>query len=197
MNWLDTETKSILQKAHEPKSAPPKAAEFALVLLRKGTDRQRLVRAICRINECSEADVSALSRLPVPLPISFDLDETEAVYGQFELICCDAVGAFFRSEVLLEQTGAYLQSLYRQVLKSPEFKPTRIDVLDVPTTDSGEKFVDQFLGVRLSGQKRRVSRFSVWVPYKKVRIMMHWAARVGVQAEWNPIQNVKDEEDTP
>ena len=80
-------------------------------------------------------------------------------------------------------------------MESPEFKPTRIEVLDVPATDSGEKFVDQFLGIPLPGQTRRVSRFSVWVPYKKARIMKHWAARVGAQLKCVAVQNPKDEGD--
>ena len=35
MNWLDTQTKELLQKARNEKPAPSKTAEFALVLLRK------------------------------------------------------------------------------------------------------------------------------------------------------------------
>jgi hypothetical protein len=196
MNWLDTETKGILQKEHEPRLAPPKAAEFALVLIRKGTDNQRLVRAIRRINECSESEAIGLTRVPLPATINPGLTEAEALFGQFELICCDAVGAFVRSEVLLEQGQKdYLQALFRRVLESPEFKPTRIDVFDIPATDSGEKFVDQFLGIPLPGQKRPVSRFSVWVPHKKARIMKHWATRVGARVQCDAVQNPKDEGD--
>jgi hypothetical protein len=182
MNWLDTETKAILQRAHEPKLAPPKAAEFALVLIREGTDHQRLIRAIRRINDCNESEAIAMSRLLLPITINPGLTEPEALFGQFELICCDAVAAFVRSEVLLEQDQKdYLQALFQKVLESPEFKPVRIDVLEVPATESGEKFVDQFLGIPLPGQKRRVTRFSLYVPLKKARLMKHWAARVGVQ----------------
>jgi hypothetical protein len=196
MNWLDTETKEILQKEHEPKLAPPKAAEFALVLIRKGTDHQRLVRAIRRINECSESEAIDLARLPAPFTINSGLTQEEAVFGQFELICCNTIAAFIRSEVLLEQDEkSYLQSLFQRVLQSPEFKPTRIDVLEVPATDSGQKFVDQFLGIPLPGQKRRVARFSVWVPFKKARIMKHWATRVGAQVQCDAVQNSKDEGD--
>ncbi len=196
MNWLDTETKEILQKEHEPKLAPPKAAEFALVLIRKGTDQQRLVRAIRRINECSESEAIELARLPAPATVNPGLTQEEALFGQFELVCCDAIAAFIRSEVPLEQNQEhYLQSLFRKILQSPEFKPTRIEVLEVPTTDSGEKFLDQFLGIRLPRQERRVSRFSVWVPFKKARIMKHWATRVGVQIQCDVSQNSREEED--
>lgn len=61
MNWLDTQTKEILQKVVEPKLAPPKTAEFTLVLVRAGTDHVRLVRAICRINECDEPEAVKLA----------------------------------------------------------------------------------------------------------------------------------------
>ena len=51
MNWLDTQTKELLQKVHDEKLSPSKTAEFALVLLRKGPDYQRLVQAIVEINK--------------------------------------------------------------------------------------------------------------------------------------------------
>jgi hypothetical protein len=196
MNWLDTETKAILQRDQEPKSAPPKAAEFALVLIRKGTDDQRLVRAIRRINEGSESEAIGLSRLPTPVTINPGLNEAEALFGQFELICCDAVAVFIRSEVILEQgEQAYLHSLFEKVSQSPEFKPTRIDVLEVPATEAGERFVDQFLGNPFPAGARPVDEFSLWVPYKKARLMKHWATRVGAQVQCDAVQNPKDEED--
>jgi len=196
MNWLDTETKSILQKEHEWKLAPPRAAGFALVLIRKGTDNQRLVRAISRINECRESEAIELARLPAPVTINPGLKEEEALFGQFELICCDAISAFIRSEVVLEQgERIYLQALFQRVLQSPEFKPTRIDVLEVPATDSGQKFVDQFLGIPLQEQKMGEARFSVWVPFKKARIMKHWATRVGAQVKCDAVKDSNEEPD--
>ena len=196
MNWLDTETKAILQREQEPKWAPPEAAEFALVLIRKGTDDQRLVRAIRRVNECSESEAIELSRLPTPVTINAGLNEAEALFGQFELICCDAVAAFIRSEVMLEQGDQqYLHSLFQKVSQSPEFKPTRIDVLNVPATEAGERFVDQFLGNPFPGEEGPIDEFSLWVPYKKARLMKHWATRVGAQVQCDAVQNQKDEED--
>jgi hypothetical protein len=196
MNWLDTETKAILQKEHEPKQAPPKAAEFGLVLIRKGSDEERLIRAICRINDCPESEGIAVARKPTPVIINLGLTEAEALLGQFELICCDSVAAFVRSEVLSgrDQKG-YLAALFQRVLQSPEFRPTRIDVLEVPATEAGEKFMDQFLGNPVPGEKRPVDEFSLWVPYKKARLMKHWATRVGAQVQCDAVQNSSDEED--
>lgn len=81
------------------------------------------------------------------------------------------------------------------MLESPEFKETRINVFDVPATEPGERFVDQFLGLALPGQERQVSRFSVWVPFKKARIMKHWATRVGAKVWCEAMQEAEDEGD--
>jgi hypothetical protein len=196
MNWLDTETKAILQREQEPRLAPPKAAEFALILIRKGTDDRRLVRAIRRINECDESAAIELSRLSTPVTINPGLNEAEALYGQFELVCCDAVAVFIRSEVILEQgEQEYLQSLFQKVSRSPEFRQTRIDVLEVPATEAGEGFVDQFLGDPIAGEKWPIDEVSLWVPYKKARLMKHWATRVGAQVQCEAVQNSKDDDD--
>ena len=176
---------------------PLRRQSSGLVLIRKGSDNQRLVQAICRINDCYESEAIALCRLPVPVTINPGLNEREALFGQFELVCCNAVAAFVRSEVLLEQDQKdYLDALFQRVLQSPEFKPTRIDVLEVPATEAGEKFVDQFLGNPVPGEKRPIDEFSLWVPYKKARIMKHWAARVGARVHCDALQDPTDEGDT-
>jgi len=185
MDWLDTETKAILDRADEPRIAPPKAAEFGLVVLRKGGEDGRLARAIRRINDCVESRAIALSRSPVPITVNPGLTEAEALYGQFELICCDAVAVFVRSDVLEEQDDPnYLDSLFRRVLRSPEFEPARIDVLEVPATKEGREFVDQFLG-ELRSEERPGGGWSLRVPRKKARIMKHWAARVGATVRFD------------
>jgi len=187
MNWLDTETKAILQKKPEEKLAPPKVGEFALVLLRKGTDHRRLVHAICRINNCAETKAEHLADLPAPVTINRGLTEGEALFGQFELICCDAISIFFRSEVLvlLGQDEGHRHALYQKFLASPEFQQTKVDVLEIPITEAGEKFAEQFLGFPFPGPKKD-SDFSVFVPFKKARIMKHWADRIGARVRCNP-----------
>lgn len=144
MNWLDTQTKEILQKVSEPKLAPPKTAEFALVLVQNGTDQKRLVRAISRINECNEAKASELAGTGAPVTINPDLMEEDALWGQFELICCDAISIFFRTEVLEQMDSAYLQSLYNKTSQSTEFQPTVVNIAEVPATESGQKFLTNF-----------------------------------------------------
>jgi len=184
MNWLDTQTREILQKVNDTKLAPPKAADFALVLVREGSDHRRLVRAISRINECDEATASELAVRPNPVTINFDLTEENALWGQFELVCCDAISVFFRSEVLEQMDRAYLQSLYDQTSKSSEFHPTTVEIKEIPTTESGQKFVDQFLG-RFDPASAGVFPKSVTVPFKKARLMQHWATRVGAKIQYH------------
>lgn len=192
MNWLDTETKAILQKSDDPKLAPPKAGEFALVLLQKGTSDERLIHALREINDCTEIEARHLAGLPVPVTVNHGLTEGEALYGQFELICCDAVAAFLRSEVLSEPDRNYLDSLWKKVLASHEFKPVKVDVLDVPMTESGEKFVEQFLGISSPGLHTGTS---VLVSFKKARIMKHWAVRIGANVRCDAVQVVQNATD--
>jgi hypothetical protein len=178
MNWLDTQTKELLQKVSDEKLAPSKTAEFALVLLRKGPDRQRLVDAIIEISKCSEADAAVLASRSTPVTIHPDLTEEEALWGQFELICCDAVSIYLRSEVVEQNDRSYLWPLFQKVSESAEFRPATVSLTHVPPTESGEKFLEQFAGS--SGLKRAFPmRFTV--PFKKARIMEHWASRVGAQ----------------
>src|ERR1700677_3137435 len=118
MNWLDTETKAILQKHCDLKLAPPKTMDFALVLISDASDHQRLVRAIRRINECSESKAVDLAVQRPPMTINWDLTEANALHGQFELICCDAVSIFVRSQVARSSNKAYLDSLFQKIVHS-------------------------------------------------------------------------------
>ncbi len=129
MNWLDTQTKELLQKVGDDKLAPPTAAEFALILLGKGPDRRRLVEAIAQINACSESKAASLARRTVPVTINAGLTQEDALWGQFELICCDSVSVFLRSEVVEENDRLYLGPLFKKVLGSAEFRPTKVRVL--------------------------------------------------------------------
>ncbi|HTY86916.1 MAG TPA: hypothetical protein VMB80_05575 [Candidatus Acidoferrum sp.] len=181
MNWLDTQTKELLQKVPDEPLAPSKTAEFALILLRKGQDRQRLVNAIIEINKCSKPTATILVEKSTPVTINPDLTEDEAIWGQFELICCDAISVFLRSEVVAQNDQSYLWPLFKRVLESREFKPATVSITEVPNTESGRQFVSQFL----AGSQTMPVTLSV--PFKKARIMEHWAARVGVQLRLDSI----------
>src|SRR5688572_12179390 len=166
MNWLDTRTKALLQKVSEEKLAPSKTAEFALVLLRKGPDLQRLVDAIVEINKCSEADAAVLASRSTPITINPGLTEGEALWGQFELICCDAVSIYVRSEIIEQNNDSYLLPLFKKVSRSLEFRPATVSITEVPATESGDKFLQQFAG----GQApKRAFPMKLTVPFKKAR----------------------------
>lgn len=180
MNWLDTQTKELLQKVADEKLAPPKASEFALILLHKGPAHQRLIQAIQQINECSERDALALAARSTPITIDPDLTEEEALWGQFELICSDAISIFLRSEVMGHNDQSYLRPLYKKIMESDEFKPTMVNLTEVPKSEQGQKFIEQFLGHSQPGQ---TFPLKLTVRFKKARIMEHWAARVGAQLE--------------
>ena len=176
MNWLDTQTRELLQKIDDEKLAPSRAAEFGLVLLHKGPDRQRLVDAVIEINKCSEADAAVMASRPTPITINPGLTEGEALWGQFELICCDAVSIYLRSEVLEQNDRSYLWPLFEKVSESPEFKGTTVTINRVPATEPGEKFLDQFVG---RSARKRTFPMTLTVRSKKARIMLHWATRIG------------------
>jgi len=178
MNWLDTQTKELLQKARNEKPAPSKTAEFALVLLRKGLDHQRLVDSLREIRKCSDSEAVRLAARPAPFTIHPDLTEEEALWGQFELICCDAVSIYLRSEVIEQNDSSYLLPLFKKILESSEFKPATVTITQVPATESGEKFLEQFAG---DSALKRPFPVTFTVAFKKARIMEHWASRVGAQ----------------
>ena len=139
-----------------------------------------MVRAVSEINHCSEVDAAGLLNRPTPVTINRDLTEEEALWGQFALICCDAISVFVRSEVLEQNGRAYLESLFNTVLHSAEFRPTKVSIAQVPKTEAGEKFIDQFLGRKFTPE---VLPVALEVPFKKARIMNHWATRVGANVQ--------------
>ena len=187
MNWLDTQTQELLQQEPPLKLAPPKAAEFGLVLLQKWVSQQRLVRAICRINNCSESDAAHLLRQPAPVTVNPDLAYEDALVGQFELICCDTPAAVLSSEVLEHGDTSYLTSLLQKISRSPEFRPCSMTVIAIPRTEDGKKFADQFLGIDGRGLEELAFPFRDEAPFKKARIMKHWAARIGARLEYESI----------
>jgi len=124
----------------------------------------------------------------MPAIINPGMTEGEALFGQFELICGDAISVFIRSEVLSAQPDDYLDALYAKILQSPEFQPVKIEVVKIPPTESGQKFAKQFLNLPASKLPGDGFRCSILVPFKKARIMKHWAERIEVQVECTAIQ---------
>jgi hypothetical protein len=180
--WLDTETKAMLQQAPPETLAPPYTGLFTLVLLQKGEDMTRLVRALTRIPGVPPRKAMDLAARHCPLPATGGLSLGDAMLGQFELVCCDSISVFLRNEVVATAERLYLAQLYQQFRRSPEFENVAVTIASVPQTASGEHFVDQFLGEadgiipRISGPLHVENMMR-----KKARIMAHWAQKIGAE----------------
>ena len=162
--------------------APPKRLDYSLVLLKKGRDEGRTVRAVRRVNDISETDAGSLLGLRLPLTVAPDLSYHDALLGQFEFVCCDAIAVFLASEVAAGAERSYLTGLFAKLRRSDEFRNVTLRLERVPDNEEGGRFLDQFLG--LVGAEARIRSFPVDLPvlYKKARIMTHWADRIGATA---------------
>lgn len=179
--WLDPQTRELLEPSPPRGRAPARASEFGLVLIAPGQDRRRLLRAVRRIHRCSAEEASRILKGRVPRTIHADLSHEEALLGQFELVCCDAVSVFLPSHVLAGALPAYLRDLYARLARSPEFETVPVRMENVPSTEAGLRFLDQFLGWGADEANRRAPVAHLSAMRKKARIMAHWARRVGAR----------------
>ncbi|MGO8690201.1 MAG: hypothetical protein ACLQLG_11245 [Thermoguttaceae bacterium] len=187
MDWLDTETKALLQKLPPEKLAPPDTTAFTLVLLAvRGQDRRGLLKAVQRAAQVSMDDAQRIVSRQFPATIRAGLSYTDAQIAQFELVCGDAASAFIADEVVAEAPVDYLTDLYAKLLRSDEFElvPVRIDT--IPDTPTGEEFCDRFL----SGRKPSVPAVAELMR-KKARIMEHWAKKIGGRVAVLPERTVQ------
>lgn len=178
--WLDTETRAMLEWRPPEKLAPAVTARFTLVLLQKGSDARRIARAFARTRDGSETDVHAAFRLAPPATVAVGLTYEEALMGQFELICADCISVFLDDGVIACAAQDYLRNLYSRLRKSPEFAPCQVTLGPVPADESGATYLDQFLG--LSPERfQDVLGTPLTVAAKKARIMKHWGAKIGAE----------------
>jgi hypothetical protein len=182
--WLDTETKALLQANPPDKMAPPDTGTFTLVLLAPGRDVERTAWAVGWICRCGEADAMARAAGQLPAVVAAGLSVEDALIGQFELVCCDCVSVFLADEVVEGADPDYLQDLYATLCQSSEFDEVTVEIRAVPDTPEGRKFLAQFLGPRAAAQitsfaglptQQRMMR-------KKARVLLHWADKVGADA---------------
>jgi hypothetical protein len=177
MDWLDTKTKALLQRSPPEKLAPPGTATFALILLAVGGgDRSALVRAVQRVAEASAGQAERLLRGRLPVCVRKGLTYVDGQIGQFELICCDAASVIIADDVVANARADYLAGLLDGFRKIDEFELVTVRIDSVPNSPSGQEFCNRFLGGRTP-----VSTAVVRLMRKKVRIMQHWAARIGGQ----------------
>jgi hypothetical protein len=176
MDWLDTETKALLQRSPPEKLAPPDTAAFTLVLLALGGhDHRAIVEAVQRAAQVSAAEAEGILGGRLPASVKKGLSYSDAQIGQFELICCDAISVIIADEVVAGAPADYLMELYAKLQKIDEFRlvTVRIDLL--PHSPSGQEFCKKFLG----GKEPTAATMKVM--RKKARVMQHWATRIGAR----------------
>ncbi|MDY0168077.1 MAG: hypothetical protein RBS80_16130 [Thermoguttaceae bacterium] len=175
-DWLDTETKACLQQAPPSKLAPSATETFSLVILRRDplTERRRQGQAFERVLGVSLGDAKHLTTAPLPFILKRGLTLSDAMLGQFELICSDIVSVFLSDEVTLSADPRYLADLYRDLLDSDEFAMVTVSITAIPPGESGRKFVRRFIADTAPPlpHPMRATR-------KKARIMCHWAKKLG------------------
>ena len=148
---------------------------FTLVLLTiEGIDRGALRDAVQRVAKVSADEAHRILDYESPVPVKTGLTHPDALIAQFELICCDAVSVFIADEVVAEAPAEYLTGLYARLRQSDEFGLMTVRLDSVPDDSNGQAFCDRFLG----GQRPGPSLVAKLMR-KKVRIMQHWATRIG------------------
>ena len=181
-NWLDTQTKEILQGVPPAKLAPADAAGFSLVMLEDGKAPLRTARAVARIAAQIDRPSLPLPGPPFPVVIVGSLAIEDALFGQFELISCDAISVFIRDEVVSEGLDEYLRNLYDDLRHSHEFEVVTFDISTLPNSADGDRFLDQFMGIDANELAHRMiaTPLRTRLARKKARIMAHWAEKIGV-----------------
>jgi len=180
MLWLDTETKGLLQKETPFPPTAVGTSEFGLVLLSPGEQAEWIARAICRINKCPSHEAASLLQHPLPIVVNDGLSHEAALAGQFELVSCDAISAFLLSEVLAGAGQDYLDTVFGKVMRSSEFGLVGVSISNIPNSDSGHAFLDQFFGPTAVDDIQQTSLLRRRVALKKARIMKYWADEIGL-----------------
>ena len=176
--WLDTETKAILEGAGKAELAPPDTQSFTLVLLSKSSDQDRLRQALAKAGCSDPATLRRLLASPCPCAAAAGLTLEEAMFGQFELACCDRAAVFLRDDVVAENDLQYLSRLYDDLALSEEFRPAEIEIHFVPRDEHGARYVRQFLGVDERFLERVGLPLQRTVMEKKARMMWHWGKKI-------------------
>jgi hypothetical protein len=178
-DWLDTETKAILQGVPPEKLAPPGIAGFTLVLLSKSSNHKRLRQGLAKTG-CLDSDAStAILAGTCPQIVATGLTLENALLGQFELACCDSASVFLRDEVVAEDDRDYLAQTYADLLTSQEFQPVRIEIRSVPDDERGRRFLDQFVGTDEASLQPIGLPLCHTAMKKKARFVCHWGGKIG------------------
>jgi hypothetical protein len=188
--WLDPQTLAMLQEEPPDKIAPAATPDYSLVMLEAGADRQRMVRALREINNCSESEARTLLGRSLPVVVNADLSYSDAALGQFELVCCDAFSVIISSEVVANAEPSYLRDLLAKLRRSDEFQPVTLRLERVPSGEVATRFLNQFLGLSEAEAEAQLFPLDLRICRKKARIMAHWGDRI--RAEVKVVVNPQD-----
>lgn len=176
--WLDPETRELLQIAPPQKGAPPDTLGFTLVLLHRTENLDRLRYAAARVSWLAAAfEVAVAHHCPVALTTGLMLEE--AILAQFEFVCCDCAAVFIRDEVVADNDHRYLSELYRELSCSEEFELVGLDVHALPADERGRRYLEQFLGMGEQPPNQLPLPLHLTAIRKKARIMAYWGTKIG------------------
>ena len=179
--WLDLQTLEMLHHEPPPRIAPPTLPDYSVVMLEVGGDRERMVRAVRRTNNCSDSEARALLARRLPLVVNLDLSYHDAGLGPFELVCCDAISVIMPSEVVANAEPTYLKDLYARLRQSDEFQKVTLRLESLPWGEDAIRFLGQFLGLAEVEAKAQQFPVDLRMFHKKARIMAHWGDRIGAE----------------
>lgn len=174
--WLDTETRAILQASNPEIAIQTDIEGYSLLLVKKGPDPNRLSDVISSIQELGISNQTQIKNV-----IAQQLTLDEAVWGQFQLSCCDCAAAFVTDEIVFDDNASYLARVTESILRCPEFELVPIRITFIPQSERGRQFAWQFLGLAVGISlplKATIYR-------KKARLMRHWAEHCGVEVQFD------------
>lgn len=173
MNWLDTETKELLQRLPPEKFAPPDTEAFSLILLAaEGADHTALARVVQRLADATEDGTERLVHSQLPICVKQGLSYSDAQIAQFELICCDAISVIVADRVVANAPADYLTDLFAMLRQIDEFELVTVRIDCIPDSPSGREFYDRFF----CGPKPALAG-PIKLMRKKARIMQHWVTQ--------------------
>jgi hypothetical protein len=170
-NWLDLETRSLLNKVPYRPETSVDCRGYSLLLLRAGPDTSRIVQAVADIQR-----LGSKNSTNIPIVIAQQLTIDEAMAGQFSLCCCDCISGFVDDNLVHNDDETLADDVTSIVVNCEEFSLVSLRVNHVPPTEAGRRFAWQFLGCAIGVS----TPLDLTVYYKKARLMSHWAPRCGV-----------------
>lgn len=152
------------------------AESFSVTVIRMDArgEHGRYVRAYERVLKTSRVDAAFQTTRVPPFVVKRMLTFADALFVQFELICCEIISVIVADAVMASADRRYLDHLFSALLKSEEFAPTSLRIISIPDNDAGDRFTQQFIGT-----PRPIMPHSMMTTHKKAKAMIQWAGSIG------------------